>query len=137
MGVAFGNFSELILMICNPDKLYLIDPWEEGTYGEGYQTVQGKFKQKIEDGVVEIRKGYSTDCLKEFADGELDWVYIDTVHDDYQLIKKELELCSAKVSANGYICGHDYAKYDVYCGKEYCIYDAVNEFAVKYGYEFI
>lgn len=137
LGVACGNFSQLILMICNPEKLYLIDPWEEGEYGEGYQTVQDKFKQEIEEGVVEIRRGYSTDCLKEFADGELDWVYIDTVHDDYELIKEELELCSVKVASNGYICGHDYAKYDVYCGKEYCVYDAVNEFAVKFGYEFI
>lgn len=137
LGVAFGNFSAKILQICNPEKLYLIDPWEAGEYGEGYSIVKKKFEQEITDGVVEIRKGYSTDCLKDFADGELDWVYIDTVHTDYELTKKELELCSAKVAVNGYICGHDYAKYDVYCGKEYCIYDAVNEFASKFGYEFI
>lgn len=65
------------------------------------------------------------------------WIYIDTVHDNYEITKRELELSDKIVAPKGYICGHDYAKYDVGARQDYCIYDAVNEFAVNYGYEFL
>lgn len=136
IGVAFGDFSEQILKICLPKKLYLIDCWDDKRFGAGAALVREKFQQEIAEGRVEIRQGYSTEKLAEFADGELDWVYIDTVH-DYETTKKELELCAEKVKAGGYICGHDYMKFNVYLRYDYGVYDAVNEFAVNNGWEFI
>lgn len=136
IGVAFGNFSQEILKICAPQKLYLIDCWDDERFGAGAACVRDKFQQEIAEGVVEIKQGYSTDKLDEFWDGELDWTYIDTVH-DYKTTKKELELCAEKVKDGGYICGHDYAKYNVYSRRDYGVYDAVNEFAVNNGWEFI
>lgn len=136
IGVAFGDFSEQILKVCSPKKLYLIDCWDSERFGAGAACVRDKFKHEIDTGIVEIMQGYSTQKLEEFADGELDWAYIDTVH-NYETTKKELELCERKVKTGGYICGHDYAKFNVHSRYDYGVYDAVNEFAVNYGYEFI
>lgn len=55
-----------------------------------------KFNSEIERGCIEILRGLFVDRLKEFDDGELDWVYIDIVH-DYDTTKVELELCGKKV----------------------------------------
>lgn len=135
IGVFNGDFSEQILKMCNPQKLYLIDLWGSG-YEEKYLKVKEKFVNESESGTVEILRGLSTERLKEFDDGELDWVYIDTVH-DYETTKMELELCDKKIVKGGYLCGHDYTKHDVYCRTDYGVYDAVNEFAVSYNYEFV
>lgn len=136
IGVVFGDFSELILRVCAPEKLYLIDAWDNERFGTGATVVRDKFREEIAGGKVEIRQGYSTQKLREFASGELDWVYIDTVH-DYETTKRELELCAEKVKTDGYICGHDYAKFNVYSRYDYGVYDAVNEFVVNNGWEFV
>lgn len=136
IGVAFGDFSEKILKICSPKKLYLIDCWNDERFGVGIENVRSKFNYEIESGIVELRQGWSTDKLEEFGDNELDLAYIDTVH-DYEITKKELQLCKRKVKCQGYICGHDYTKYNTHSRCDYGVYDAVNEFAVNEGYEFI
>ena len=136
IGVAFGDFSESILKICSPQKLYFIDLWEGERFGGGLECVKKKFESEIDKGIVEIHKGYSVQKLEEFSDNSLDWIYIDTVH-DYMTTKMELELSLKKVKIGGYICGHDYAKYNVHSRNYYGVYDAVNEFAVKEGLEFI
>lgn len=136
IGVAFGSFSEQILKLCPPEKLYLIDCWDDERFGEGAAYVKEKFHHEIAQGVIEIRQGYSTEKLSEFSDGELDWVYIDTVH-DYETTRKELELSAQKVKAGGYICGHDYTKFNVYSRYDYGVFDAVNEFASNNEWEFV
>lgn len=136
IGVAFGDFSQKILKICKPKKLYLIDSWASKRYEEGIDCIFQKFEREISAGIVEVCRGYSIQKLEEFMNNELDWVYIDTVH-DYETTKRELQICHQKVKTGGYICGHDYTKYNVYSRLDYGVYDAVNEFAVMYGYEFI
>ncbi|MDE7321815.1 MAG: class I SAM-dependent methyltransferase [Lachnospiraceae bacterium] len=136
IGVAFGDYSMQILKICNPARLFLIDAWESERYEKGLQEIKNKFALELNQGKVKLCRGYSLEQLEMFADGELDWVYIDTVH-DYDTTRKELELCARKVSRAGYICGHDYTKYNVQSRLDYGVYDAVNEFAAIYGYEFI
>ena len=64
----------------------------------------------------------------------LDIVYIDTDH-TYETTWKELLICSKKVKVNGFICGHDYTKYNCFSRLDYGIYDAVNRFCVEYDYE--
>lgn len=135
VGVAFGDYSEQIIKICNPKKLYLIDLWGTG-YEDGFASVSERFENEIREGRIEIRRGYSIDQLQSFPDGELDFAYIDTVH-DYETTKMELELCDKKVKNGGYICGHDYTGYNMYGGAYYGVYDAVNEFAVDFDYEFL
>lgn len=136
VGVAFGDYSEEILHRCEPKKLFLIDAWQGERYEKGLDNVKSKFINEISNGKIEIKRGYSTDKLKEIENNTLDVVYIDTVH-DYETTWNELLLCKDKVKESGYIAGHDYVKYNHLSKLYYGVYDAVNRFAVQYGYEFI
>ena len=126
IGVHEGNFSERILEIVLPKKLYLIDPWkleqdevyDESYYGkkkivnqnimdERFHNVRKRFEKEIKNNQIIIKRGYSEEILKDFHNDSLDWVYIDGNH-LYEFVKKDLELCFMKIKNGGYICGDDY-----------------------------
>lgn len=135
VGVAKGGFSREILDICHPKKLYCIDTWlDENAY---LQTLE-ILKSEIENGIVEIMKGDSKEQLLKLKDEELDFVYIDAMH-DYKHPKQELEICSEKVKKHGYIAGHDYTMIDSFMNppERYGVINAVNEFIVYHDYEFL
>lgn len=104
-----GDFAAKILDSTHPRRLHLIDPWEyrgEGAYNHamygGYtpggqdemdaihESVRDRFRTEIERGQVVIRRSRSVDAATGFADGELDWVYIDGDH-TYESVKSDLE----------------------------------------------
>ncbi len=137
VGVNRGDFSERIFTYAKPSKLHLIDIWDSERYHDGLRrVVTDRFADRIEDGSVVINLGYSTDALKEFEDGYFDWVYIDTDH-TYATTAAELRLASKKVKPEGLILGHDYTTGDWKMRNRYGVVEAVNEFCVKYDYEFI
>ena len=134
VGVAYGDFSKNILQICKPGKLFLIDAWEGERYGYGLALIEDSFRSEINDGRIEIRRGYSNQVLKQFDNKSIDIVYIDTNH-TYETTWEELLICNEKVKDNGFICGHDYTKFNPISRMDYGVYDAVNRFCVEYGYE--
>ncbi|MGF1451029.1 MAG: class I SAM-dependent methyltransferase [Opitutales bacterium] len=127
VGVFQGDFSERILKIVQPKKLYLIDPWEfqeqeevassrkfgaatEGghkTIEDRYQMVCERFRAEREDGQVEMIRKYSKEASTHFSPESIDWVYIDGNH-LYEYVKEDLELFFPKVKPNGIIAGDDY-----------------------------
>lgn len=119
IGVWEGGFSEIILEVTKPKKLHLIDPWEyqpefrnsafgrrahSDTMVDKYQLVKDLFKGNRK---VKLHRAYSDAALETFADGELDWVYIDGNH-NYEVVSNDLRLCLDKVKADGVIAGDDY-----------------------------
>ena len=136
VGVARGEFTERILELNKPSKLYLIDAWmmnSESDYGTtGMAQVESRFLRAIDSGLVEIRRGWSWDRLEELEDQSLDWVYIDAAH-DYEAVKKDLVAVRPKVKPGGYICGHDYVRWARH-GNRFGVVEAVNEFSMKNGY---
>lgn len=56
---------------------------------------------------MNLLKAWSIDAAKTFADGSLDFVYIDANH-DYEHCKEDLEAWSKKVRPGGLVMGHDY-----------------------------
>ena len=142
LGVYRGDFAAQILDICRPRQLYLVDPWEPD-FQNAQQSVNGneeftrnRFGHEIENGRVRIVKERSAEALEKFADDFFDWVYIDSDH-SYEYTKKELQLASRKVKKNGLICGHDYTKGTWYAWVRFGVVEAVNEFCLSHGYEFI
>jgi len=128
IGVHLGDFSERILNIVEPKKLYLIDPWKfedsevynKSLYGREsgknqenmdarFEKVCNKFKNSVNNQVVVINRGYSSDILKIFDDDYFDWLYIDGNH-QYEFVKNDLELSISKVKKGGYIAGDDYGE---------------------------
>jgi hypothetical protein len=123
IGVFRGRFSTDILQERRPEKLYLIDPWEnvddplyENTWyhkdGKNdmediYNRVCHRFKGRIERGQVEVLRGKSIDVAETIPDGSLDFVYIDGDH-SYEGVKTDLEIAFAKTKETAIIAIDDY-----------------------------
>jgi len=137
VGVDEGDFSQKIINIIKPSKLYLIDLWDSERYNnDKYKKVISRFNNLIECGQIEFRRGDSANELNKFPDNFFDMVYIDTVH-DYKTTYSELLICKEKVKKEGLIAGHDYNIGNWRKRFKYGVIEAVHEFMVKYNYELI
>ena len=132
IGVNKGDFSQLLLNICRPKKLHLIDAWgDSARYHDGLkQQVKEKFAGEIGSGQVELNVGLSTEVLLKFPDHYFDWVYLDTDH-SYELTSKELTLLENKVKPAGIIAGHDYIMGNWVGQVRYGVMEAVHEFCAS------
>ena len=137
VGVARGDYSEEVLRRWN-GILYLVDAWkhleqyrdtangDDGVHEANYQSVKQKFAGN--ENVVLVRK-LSLEAAQDFADGSLDWVYIDANH-SYEAVKADLAAWYPKVRNGGTISGHDYfITTDDSLRGDYGVKKAVDEFA--------
>ena len=151
IGVAKGGFSQEILNNARPDRLHLIDPWEfqdredylndpnnaESTEQQArYEAILSRFGAEIAAGQVEVHRAYSQDIADDFADGQLDWVFIDGLH-TYEGVKTDLEAYAPKVKEDGFVLGHDYTNHASAQHMQFGVVEAVNEFVIANGYAFI
>ena len=135
IGVDSGDFSQLILNVCSPQKLHLIDIWGTNRYGERKKKyVHERFEKEIGGKSIEIDVGLSTDVVENFPDGYFDWIYIDTDH-SYSTTKQELQLYSKKVKSGGIIAGHDFVSGNWDSLLKYGVIEAVSEFCVENNWE--
>ncbi|RPH29499.1 class I SAM-dependent methyltransferase [Buttiauxella warmboldiae] len=137
IGVDSGAFSDKILRICTPSKLYLVDAWHTQRYHDGlFNQVTDKFREQLDSGCVEIKRGLSIEMASDFADQSLDWIYIDTDH-SYETTIRELCLYAPKLKVGGIISGHDYTMGNFIKWYRYGVIEAVHQFCVTFGWELI
>lgn len=99
IGVAKGAFS--VKLAQAGLKLYSIDPWaNEAHFGHAKRLLSPY------PNCVMIRKT-SMEAVEDFADGSLDFVYIDANH-EFRYVAEDLVEWSNKVRSGGVISGHDY-----------------------------
>eukprot|EP00976_Prorocentrum_cordatum_P081698 1184517-Prorocentrum_minimum.AAC.4 len=60
---------------------------------------------------VQLVKGYSTAKAGMFADGSVDFVYLDARH-DFCAVREDMEAYWPKVKCGGIMAGHDYMSAD-------------------------
>jgi hypothetical protein len=157
IGVAHGDFSEILLDRARPSLLYLIDPWSHqepddqdpvtylkgisrspGSFGppgenalgdEQYAAVRQRFANRPE---VVFSRQFSYKIAREFADDYFDFVYIDGNH-SYEYVFQDLLDFAPKVKDEGLIMGHDFFE-DAFASKErYGVIDAVHRFLRRAG----
>lgn len=126
VGVWKGDFSEKILKETQPQRLYLIDPWqfqpdfEQALYGgkdaenqsdmeKIYCGIEKKFENEISENKIVLLRGFSEQMFKEIRNGSLDWIYIDGNH-TYEFAKKDLAYSLEKVKEGGFVTGDDYCE---------------------------
>lgn len=130
VGVFDGEFSERILAITRPRVLHLVDPWttkHDGGFHDGeyrgvekgeaakrvledqYAQVSRRLAADLAAGTVRMHRELSFDAAPKFADGSLDWVYIDASH-YYDDVKRDLADWLPKLVPGGYLCGDDYGR---------------------------
>lgn len=120
--------------------MHLIDPWpvDSGddyikTYGvrddmqAHYELVESEFASRIGRGEVVLHRHYSRDCASSFADGQLDFVYVDGMH-SYEACLEDLRLYGPKVRGTGLLMGHDFSNTDMGRRKRFGVVRAVLEF---------
>ena len=145
VGVERGVYSKILCMFNPKAKIYGIDPWEryEGYRDHVSQRHLDEFyestKKRMKDYNYEIIRDKSLNAVKRFKDGELDFVYIDAMH-DYQSAKEDIEAWHKKVRKGGIVSGHDYMN-GMHTGAEgdtveYGVKQAVNEWVEKMGIEY-
>jgi hypothetical protein len=117
LGVFLGSFSDVILKLNRPSRLWLVDPWESLTYeccdtNNSHTIVvvnahhlaawaAQKYQHWPEVTVCrETSHSFLSKCPK------LDCVYIDTSH-DYESTAQELAASLQVVRHGGWIGGHD------------------------------
>ena len=152
VGVATGDYANMILEINRPAKLHLIDLWAKKCLAHGvhptslyakltgsaeaaWDIVNQRFASEIENGQVVLHRGLSWEMLASLPDYSLDWVYIDAAH-DFESVKRDLETARLKVKPDGFISGHDYVRWGRF-GFRGGVVEAVNEFCIENGYELI
>lgn len=137
LGVDTGTYSSLILEWNNPAKLHLVDAWDTPRYGEDKaQAVIKKFDALIAEGKVQLHRGLSTERASDFEDNYFDWIYIDTNH-TYRTTYEELRAYAPKMKPGGIIAGHDFINGNWIGGMRYGVREAVHEFCVEQGWEFV
>ena len=123
IGVHLGIHAGELLLATRPQKLHLIDPWKAMADGmhattwysavsqeemDSYFTqVSAMMEGHVAAGIVEIHRMRSAEAMPQFADGSLDWVYVDGDH-SYAAVAEDLALSYAKVRPGGMIAGDDY-----------------------------
>jgi Methyltransferase domain len=138
LGVFDGSFSALLIRICDPKNIYLVDVFEGVTCSgdkdgnsvrylnleEQFNILSGYY---LTNQNVKVVKSTSEKFLTSLPDGFLDAVYIDADH-AYSSVIKDLELSLIKVKKGGFIMGHDYTT-KFFPG----VVQAVEEFCLKHG----
>ena len=116
-------------------KLIAVDPWDAGGGNrrgeESFVATYTALAQFIQLERVDILRMSSQDAATLFADGALDFVFIDAAH-DYDSVSQDIALWAPKVRAGGIVSGHDY--YTVKNGPvKSGVMRAVDEYVASHG----
>ena len=113
VGVERGRYSKKLCELIPGLKLYCIDAWQ--TY-DGYRDHVGQerldefyleTKKRLAPFNCQLVKDFSVKAARRFADGSLDFVFIDAAH-EYESASEDIEAWAPKVRRGGIVSGHDY-----------------------------
>lgn len=113
IGVARGDFAYSLCKHNPQATVYCIDSWKVYT---GYNDVTNHAQMKANQRYAEQRLTFpnarivyqtSMEAVKDFADGALDFIYIDANH-ELPYVTQDLYYWTPKVRSGGIVAGHDW-----------------------------
>lgn len=124
IGVWTGEFTQRILNVANPKKIYLIDPWlayddyyeidynlskyTQTSQDNRYKSVLKRFHKEIKQGKIEVIRDISSNVIKGLLkDKKYDFVYIDGNH-SYEYVLEDLKNYLPNLEKNGFFGIDDY-----------------------------
>lgn len=105
LGVAGGDYSDVLLKTHNFEKFFCIDKWNDHHNEKEKQRVIARFEGK--NNVDIIQKTFS-DAVLDFEDGFFDFIYIDGYAHTGQNSGLTLLEWYPKLRKGGIFSGHDY-----------------------------
>ena len=118
IGVQRGLFSRSLLDRWQGSMLHLVDPWRH--FADGYTDIGNVSNAQHEAYMLEaqallephlsryrMHRQPSLEAVATFADGSLDFVYIDANH-EFQAVLDDIHAWFPKVKPGGVLAGHDY-----------------------------
>ena len=117
IGVSFGFFSKVLLEVCQPTQLCLIDPWlhqtEEGIRNDpsnAPQQEQDELYRQVCEGIgqsarVRVIRMFSVKAAETFDDEYFDWWHADA---DHTKVRQDIDAWWPKLKPGGWATGHDY-----------------------------
>ena len=148
VGVGLGDFSELVLSVCQPSLFVAIDEfklhelpelWGKPSdvllggrnHADAYRT---RFATALAQGRLRLLEGDSAACLEQLEDHSLDIVYVDADH-RYEQVKRDLAMAVRKVRADGWIIVNDYLMVAALGDAiPYGVVNATNEFMIEHDW---
>ncbi|HTI89934.1 MAG TPA: class I SAM-dependent methyltransferase [Puia sp.] len=130
VGVQEGNFSKLILEICHPRELHLID-----TLLSNY-SIESKFKSEIDRGQVLLHENDSATAINKLPDNHFDFIYIDADH-SYKGVQRDIQAAKTKIKEGGFLIFNDYTYWSPGECINYGVIRAVNELCIMDNWEMI
>jgi hypothetical protein len=109
LGVDVALYSKTILEGWPGEMLFLVDDWMWEMRGADGPTRKAETLERLAPfaGRFTIITDRSPGCASQFANGSLDWIYIDAHHGYHEVIA-DLHAWYPKVKVGGVIAGHDY-----------------------------
>jgi hypothetical protein len=149
VGAGAGSFAGAILRTWSGHRLVLVDCWQAQDPADYYDIANrdpaGQDAQRCQaaaltqtDARVELLQAFTPQAASQFADGALDFVYLDANH-SYLAVRDDLHAWYPKLRAGGLLAGHDYLDGYVGFGPDFQggtlfgVKTAVDEFARALG----
>lgn len=149
IGTYQAEFANQIISHTKPDQFYAVDPYQyfpseedrTGNPGPEFQSQDRLDKLALRIAETLANKSTPAELIREpsvtaaakFADGSLDFVYIDGDH-SYAGVTEDILAWYPKLRTGGVLAGHDYCPGNPQRGHVYGVIQAVDEFAEKNGY---
>jgi predicted O-methyltransferase YrrM len=116
VGVYRGDFSAVLLDLCKPDRLFLID-----------RDVSRIYESIVKSPAVAVLAGDSASIIRGLDDHSIDYLYIDADH-SYHGVVRDIAAAERKIKPGGVIQFNDYCTYSPPERIRYGVLDAVNEY---------
>jgi SAM-dependent methyltransferase len=123
VGTDNGHFARLILDICDPAELHLIDL---------DLSMLDPIVAKDHRVVLHCRMSHL--ALEDFPEAYFDWIYIDGDH-SYAGVTRDADAAASKVKPGGFLVFNDFAHIDPFLGA-YGVHRAVVKFAITRRWRF-
>lgn len=148
VGVAAGDFSRLVMSVCEPSLFVAIDefrlhelPMLWGQAPEkllGAMTHSQAYRSRFEDAIASSRmrmlEGDSAACLEQLDDASVDVIYVDADH-RYEFVRRDLAAARRKVRHDGWIIVNDYLMVaELGASLPYGVVNATNEFMLQHDW---
>lgn len=142
IGVAFGDFSQIILDLLAPVNFDAYDLFNFHEVPELAKRLGGKphaafyadrFRDEVDSGCMRLFVGDSSTELRRAPDGYYDMIYIDGDH-SYEGVKRDTDVALEKLRPDGILIFNDYTMYDYIAHSPYGIVHVVNDLCVAHGW---